>query len=83
MRNGLQLTFGVSSIPSFSKPWIIVTIPRQMPQFIAIEYGCVSLNLDAVWMRAEKLIGIAHPDFRDDLIKTAENQKISRQSNMK
>ena len=52
-----------------------MTVPRQMPQFIATEYGCVTLKLDAVWMRAEKLISIAHPDFRDGLIKEAENQK--------
>jgi acyl-CoA hydrolase len=54
-----------------------------MPQFIATEYGCVTLKLDPVWMRAEKLISIAHPDFREELIKAAENQKIWRQSNKK
>ncbi len=71
----------ISRIQPFFKPGTIVTIPRQMPQFIVTEYGCVTLKLDAVWMRAEKLISIAHPDFRDDLIKAAEKQKIWRRSN--
>ncbi|HSA14579.1 MAG TPA: acetyl-CoA hydrolase/transferase C-terminal domain-containing protein, partial [Spirochaetota bacterium] len=71
----------VSRIQPFFKPGTIVTIPRQMPQFIATEYGCVTLKLDSQWMRTEKLIGIAHPDFRDELIKAAEKQKIWRRSN--
>ena len=40
------------------------------------EYGCVSLKGLSVWERAEKLISIAHPDFRDELIRAAEQQKI-------
>ncbi len=73
----------ISRIQPYLKPGTIVTVPRQMPQFIATEYGCVTLKLDPVWMRAEKLISIAHPDFRDDLIRSAEEQKIWRRSNKK
>ena len=29
-----------------------------------------------VWERAEKLISIAHPDFREELIREAEKQRI-------
>jgi acyl-CoA hydrolase len=34
-------------------------------------------------MRAEKLINIAHPDFREDLIREAEKWGIWRRSNKK
>ncbi len=71
----------ISRVVPYFKPGTIVTVPRQMPQFIATEYGCVNLKLDPQWIRAEKLISIAHPDFRDELIKAAEEQNIWRRSN--
>jgi len=58
-----------------------VTIPRQMVDYIVTEYGAVKLTACPTWMRAEKMISIAHPDFRDDLIKEAEDMKIWRRSN--
>jgi acyl-CoA hydrolase len=67
-------------VPHFV-PGTIVTIPRQMVNIIVTEYGWVSLKGDSTWARAEKLIGIAHPDFREELIKNAEEQKIWRRSN--
>ncbi len=73
----------ISRIVPFFKPGTAVTVPRQSVQFIATEYGCVNLKLCPQWMRAEKLISIAHPDFRDDLIKAAQEQKIWRKSNKK
>jgi acyl-CoA hydrolase len=41
----------------------------------------VCLKGKATWQMAEGLISIAHPDFRDDLIKAAERKGIWRQSN--
>ncbi|HUN55054.1 MAG TPA: acetyl-CoA hydrolase/transferase C-terminal domain-containing protein [Smithella sp.] len=61
----------------------ITTVTRQMVNFIVTEYGAVSLKTCPTWYRAEKLISISHPDFRDNLIKEAEKRKIWRQSNKK
>ena len=69
-------------VPTF-RPGTISTIPRPMAHFIVTEYGAVCLKGEPTWRRAEKLISIAHPDFRDELIKAAEKQKIWRQSNKK
>lgn len=70
-----------SRIVPFFEPGTIVTVPRQMVNIIVTEYGWISLKGDSTWARAEKLISIAHPDFRDTLIKAAEAQKIWRKSN--
>ncbi|MBO4235033.1 MAG: butyryl-CoA:acetate CoA-transferase [Firmicutes bacterium] len=61
----------------------IVTDPRSQAYFIVTEYGGVNLTGRSTWERAEMLISIAHPNFRDDLIAAAENQKIWRKSNKK
>ena len=67
-------------IPRFTDGDIITT-PRTQAPFIVTEYGIAALPGKTTWQRAEELIGIAHPDFREDLIKAAEQQKIWRQSN--
>jgi acyl-CoA hydrolase len=36
----------------------------------------VQLKGKSTWERAEALIGIAHPDFREELIKQAQHMKI-------
>ncbi len=41
----------------------------------------VNLKGMSTWERSEALIGIAHPDFRDELIKSAEAMHIWRKSN--
>jgi acyl-CoA hydrolase len=61
----------------------IVTIPRQMVSTIVTEYGAAQMTACPTWMRAEKLINIAHPDFREDLIREAEKWGIWRRSNKK
>jgi len=62
-------------------PGAIVTIPRTVTHYVVTEYGMVNLKGRSTWERAEMLIGIAHPDTRDDLIKAAENQGIWRNNN--
>ncbi len=69
-------------VPTF-KEGSITTIPRQMVDYLVTEYGAVRMHLLPTWQRAESVISLAHPDFRDDLIKAAEVQGIWRRSNKK
>ena len=66
-------------VPHFSGD--IITDPRSQSYLVCTEYGVVNLVGRSTWERAELLISIAHPDFRDSLIKEAENQKIWIRSN--
>ena len=59
----------------------IVTTPRAQAHYIVTEYGMVSLAGKTTWERADALISIAHPKFREDLIRAAEKQKIWLPSN--
>ena len=54
----------------------IVTTPRTATNFVVTEYGIANLKGKNTWQRAELLINIAHPDFRDELIKDAEKMGI-------
>lgn len=58
----------------------IVTSPRSQAYYLATEYGVVNLAGRSTWERAEGLVSIAHPDFREQLIAAAEAQKIWRRS---
>ena len=58
----------------------IVTTPRMATNFIVTEYGAADLKGKTTWERAELLINIAHPDFRDQLIKDAEKMGIWKNS---
>lgn len=56
----------------------IITSPRSQVYYIATEYGVVNLEGRSTWERAERLISIAHPDFREQLEQAAVKQKIWR-----
>ena len=59
----------------------IITSPRSQIYFLATEYGVINLEGRSTWERAEGLISIAHPDFREELIREAEKRRIWRRSN--
>lgn len=59
----------------------IVTDTRANVHYFVTEYGIVNLKGLSAWERAEAIISVAHPDFRDELIAEAEKMKIWKQSN--
>ncbi|NLV21788.1 MAG: butyryl-CoA:acetate CoA-transferase [Syntrophomonadaceae bacterium] len=62
-------------------PGSIVTTARTFIDYVVTEYGKVQLKGKPTWHRAEQLISIAHPQFRDDLIKEAQAMHIWRRTN--
>jgi acyl-CoA hydrolase len=61
----------------------IVTDTRANIHYLVTEYGLVNLKGLATWQKAEAIISVAHPDFRDELIAEAEKMGIWRKSNKK
>lgn len=59
----------------------IVTDTRANVHYFVTEYGIVNLKGLSSWQKAEAIISVAHPDFRDKLIADAEKLKIWRNSN--
>lgn len=59
----------------------VITDTRTGVQYVVTEYGKVNLKGMSSWQRAEALISIAHPDFRDGLIEEAKELKIWRKKN--
>lgn len=54
----------------------IVSTPRSAVHYIVTEYGAVNLKGKNTYERAELLISIAHPDFREELTRQAEKMGI-------
>ncbi len=81
----LSSTFGkkgaaVSRIKPVLTHGAIVTAPRSLVSYVVTEYGIVNLKGKSTWERAEAIISLAHPDFRDDLVRSAEEMGIWRKS---
>ena len=59
----------------------IVTDTRANLHYVVTEYGMANLKGLSSWQRAEQLISLAHPDFREELVSQAEQLHIWRRSN--
>jgi 4-hydroxybutyrate CoA-transferase len=62
----------VSKIVAKHEAGTLVTIPRYLADTVVTEYGIARLLDKNHRQRAEELIRIAHPDFRDELRKQAQ-----------
>ena len=68
----------VSRIKPVLTDGAIVTMPRPFVSHIVTEYGILNLKGMSTWERAEAIISLAHPGFREDLVKAAEKLGIWR-----
>jgi len=73
-------TIGSRIVPTLAAG-TIVTCPRSIVHYVVTEFGCAQMKAKSTWQRAEALINISHPDFREQLIKEAELMGIWRRSN--
>ena len=62
-------------------PGSICTDTRTNTHYVVTEYGKVNLKGLTTWERAEALVSIAHPDFREELVNDEEKMGIWRTSN--
>ncbi|MDD2276310.1 MAG: acetyl-CoA hydrolase/transferase C-terminal domain-containing protein [Smithellaceae bacterium] len=66
----------VSRIVSRFPAGTMVTTPRNDAHYVATEYGIVNLKGKSTRARALALISIAHPKFREGLMREAENMSL-------
>lgn len=66
----------VSRICATLTPGAIVTTSKNDVDYIVTEYGVAKLRGRTLSQRTKSLIAIAHPKFRDDLIREAKKQNI-------
>ena len=59
----------------------VVTATRTNLHYLVTEYGIFNVKGKSTWERAEGLISLAHPQFRDELIAEGEKMQIWRRSN--
>ena len=65
-----------SKIVSQLTPGAIVSLQRQDTDYVVTEYGVASVRGCSVKERVERLIAIAHPDFREQLLNEAKGYGI-------
>ena len=62
----------ISRIAPTLTPGSIVSIQRNIVDYVVTEYGIAHLRHLPIHKRVQELIKIAHPDFREELKKEAE-----------
>ena len=62
-------------VPRFDAGTMITT-PRNDTHWLVTEYGAANLKGKSTRDRALAIIGLAHPDFRDELLRAAEDMHI-------
>lgn len=65
-----------SRVVPFFKHGTTVTLPRSATHIVVTEFGMANLKGRTTWERAEALIAIAHPDFREELMQEAVKMNI-------
>ena len=70
-----------SRLKLYVTPGGIVTCTCTNIHYLVTEYGIVDLKGTTTWERAEEIISVAHPDFRNELIKDALKMGIWCPSN--
>jgi len=63
----------VSTIVPYLSEGSLVTIPRAYADYVVTEWGVAQLTGKTNRERAEELIRVAHPDFRDELKEAAKS----------
>ena len=66
----------VSRIVPTLTPGAVVSIQRNIADYIVTEYGAVRLRHLPLDQRVKAMISIAHPDFREELQKEADRLMI-------
>ncbi|HOD13910.1 MAG TPA: acetyl-CoA hydrolase/transferase C-terminal domain-containing protein [Spirochaetota bacterium] len=61
----------INRIVATLPPGTVVTTPRSDVQYVVTEYGIADLWLKSIEDRVRAMISIAHPDFREELEKSA------------
>lgn len=59
----------------------VITATRTNLHWLVTEYGKLNVKGLSTWERAEGIINLAHPQFREELIAEAEKMNIWRRSN--
>jgi len=62
----------VSRIMPVLEPGTVVMIPMVYLDYLVTEYGIANLDCKSRRERAEAIISVAHPDFRDELRQAAK-----------